>query len=390
MHRLAIIGGGAIGSAIAYFTLRDSAFHGTVTVLERDPTYARASSALSASSIRQQFSTPVNIQIGRFGIEFLRESQRHLAVDGDAPALGLVEPGYLFLASVAGRAILESNHATQRAHGADVALLEPQALQARFPWLSIEGIAAGSLGLTGEGWFDGYSLLQGFRRKARSLGARFLTAEAVGFATSQRRIDAVKLADGTELPCDIAVNAAGPWAAGPARWLGFDLPVRAKRRSVFVFTCPDSVHDCPLVIDPSGVYFRPEGDRQFICGMSPDPANDPDDLPLDPEPDLFEETIWPVLAHRVPAFEALRQTRAWAGYYEMNTFDHNAIVGLHPEWTNLVLANGFSGHGMQQSPAVGRGVAELIVHGGYRTLDLAPLGFERISSGRPLIERNVV
>lgn len=386
---VAIIGGGAVGSAIACFLLADPAFAGEVTVVERDSSYARASSALSASSIRQQFSTAINIEIGKFGIGFLRDIGVQLAVGDERPDIGLVEGGYLFLASEAGRAVLEENHRLQRGLGADVVLLDPQALQARFPWISVEGVVAASLGLTGEGWFDGYSLLQAYRRKARSLGANYVTAEASGFDRNSARIRAVRLADGSALPCDIAVNAAGPWAREPASWLGIELPVRARRRSVFVFTCPTSIAGAPLLIDPSGVYFRPEG-RGFICGTSPDPGNDPDDLPLEPDLHLFEETIWPVLARRVPAFEALRQTSAWAGYYELNTFDSNGIVGAHPEVPNLLFANGFSGHGLQQSPAVGRGVAELIAHGGYRTLDLSPLAFGRIAANRPLLEKNVV
>lgn len=390
MPRVVIVGGGAIGSAIAYFLLADGVFRGSVTVIERDPTYARASSALSASSIRQQFSTAINVTIGLAGIAFLRAAHRLLAVDGDAPALGLTEPGYLFLATPAGRAVLEANHVVQRASGADVALLDPAALRARFPWLSTEGLAAGALGLSGEGWFDGYSLLQAFRRKARALGARYLAAEATGFDTEAKRITRVRLADGAAVPCDVAVDAAGPWAAGLVRDLGIDLPVRARRRSVFVFECPEALPDCPLVIDPSGLWFRPEGGRRFICGAAPDPTDDPDDAPLEPEHARFERELWPVLAARVPAFEVLRQTRAWAGYYELNTFDANGIVGPHPEWPNLLFACGFSGHGMQQSPAVGRGLAELIVHGEYRTLDLAPLAFTRIAAGRPLVERNVV
>jgi glycine/D-amino acid oxidase-like deaminating enzyme len=388
--QVVIIGGGAVGSAIAYFTLSDPAFKGTVTVVERDPAYARASSALSASSIRQQFSTAINIELGKFGIGFLREAGQRLAVGDEHPDIGLREPGYLFLASGAGMAILEENHRLQRMLGADVALLDPDALEARFPWLSTDGVAAGSLGLSGEGWFDGYSLLQAYRRKARSLGATYVAAEACGFEREGARIRAVRLADGTALACDVAVNAAGPWARAPAEWLGFDLPVRARRRSVFVFTCPTPIENAPLVIDPSGVYFRPEGRGQFICGTSPVPGDDPDDLPLHPEHTLFEEVIWPILAARVPAFEALRQTSAWAGYYEYNTFDCNGIVGFHPEFGNLVLANGFSGHGLQQSPAVGRGVAELLTHGAYVTLDLTPLAFERIAANRPLLEKNVV
>ena len=388
--QVVIIGGGAVGSAIACFTLSDPAFKGVVTVVERDPAYAQASSALSASSIRQQFSTAINIELSTFGIEFLRRAGDLLAVGNERPDVGLRESGYLFLASPAGTAVLEESHRLQAAHGADVALLDPAGLRRRFPWLATEGVALGSLGLTGEGWFDGYSLLQALRKKARSLGALYLAAEASGFETDGGQVRAVRLADGATLGCDVAVNAAGPWAREPAAWLGIDLPVRARRRSVFVFTCPTPIEGAPLVIDPTGVYFRPEGRGQFICGTSPDPGDDPDDLPLEPDHALFESSIWPVLAARVPAFEALRQTSAWAGYYEYNTFDCNGIVGYHPEVRNFILANGFSGHGLQQSPAVGRGVAELIVHGGYRTLDLAPLAFGRIAANRPIRERNVV
>ena len=389
-QRIVVVGGGAIGSAVACFTLADPAFHGEVIVIERDPAYTRASSALSASSIRQQFSSPINIGLSLFGIDFLRRAGELLEVDGARPELGLKEQGYLFLASEAGASVLHENHRLQHALGADIALLDPTQLRKRFPWLSTEGIALGALGLSGEGWFDGYSLLQALRRKARSRGATFLTAEASGFESADGRIRAVRLGDGSTLACDTVVNAAGPWARDSAAWLGIDLPVRARPRSVFVFSCPTHIDTAPLVIDPSGVYFRPEGQERFICGASPDAADDPDDQPLEVTHGLFDALIWPTLAARVPAFETLRQTGSWAGYYEYNTFDQNGIVGFHPGVRNLIFANGFSGHGLQQSPAVGRAVAELIVHGGYRTLDLSPLAFERIAENRPLVERNVV
>lgn len=385
-----IVGGGVIGSAIACFTLGDPAFRGSVTVVERDPGYARASSALSASSIRQQFSTAVNIRIGQFGIAFLRRVGEHLAVDGDRPQIGLVEPGYLYLASTEGATILERNHALQRQQGVDVTLLAPGALRQRFPWLSTNGVALGSLGLSGEGWFDGYSLMQAFRRKARSRGATYLHAEGRGFEVEGSQLAALRLADGTRIRGDAFVNAAGPWAASVALWLGIDLPVRARRRCVFMFSSPAALAGCPLVIDTSGVWFRPEGRQRYLCGVSPDAANDPDDAPLEVDHALFDEVLWPALAARVPAFEALRPLQAWAGYYELNTFDHNGIVGAHPRWSNLYFANGFSGHGLQQAPAVGRGVAELLVHGRYLTLDLSVLAFERIAQRRPVAELNVI
>lgn len=387
-RRIVIIGGGAIGSSIAYWLTADPGLQGEVVVVERDPTYRQASSALSASSIRQQFSSPVNIAIGRFGIGFLRRIGEHLAVGGERPEIGLKEPGYLYLATPAGMETLRANHAVQRQHGADVALLGPAELAARFPWLATDGIAGGSLGLSGEGWFDGYALLRAFRAKAIAQGARFRAAEAAGIEMAAGRVAALRLADGGRLACDILVNAAGPWAARVAAMAGIELPVRARRRSVFVFACPEALPGCPLLIDPSGFWLRPEG-RHFIVGAPP-LGEDFDDLPLEPEHELFEETIWPALAARVPACERLRLLSAWAGYYEMNVFDQNGIVGPHPEIANLYFANGFSGHGIQQSPAVGRGIAEHVRHGGYRTLDLSPLGFGRIPAGRPLIERNII
>ena len=400
VRRVVVVGGGAIGSAIAYFLTCPVPGEPRieVTVVERDFTYARASSALSASSIRQQFSTAVNIAMSRFGIGFLRDIGRTLAVDGERPEVGLVEPGYLYLATPAGVDLLRENHAIQRANGVAVALLSPDELRLRFPWLSTEGIALGSLGLRDEGWFDGYGLMQALRRKAVAQGARYLQAEALGLQQdADGRVTAVLVGDGGRdaagpgssrlLACDAAVNAAGPWAAAVARWAGIALPVAARRRSVFAFTCPGRLPGCPLVIDPSGIWFRPEGDR-FISGFAPE--DDPDEPPLEVEYPAFDDRIWPALANRVPAFEAIRMAGAWAGYYEMNTFDHNAVIGLHPSCGNLYFAVGFSGHGLQQAPATGLGIAEAIRHGGYRTLDLAPLGFQRILERRPLLERNVI
>lgn len=388
-RRVAIIGGGAIGSAVAYWLTADPGFVGEVVVVERDPGYREASSARSASSIRQQFSTPVNIAIGLFGIGFLRSIADTLSIGGEAPQIGLVEPGYLFLATEPGMAMLCQKHAVQVAHGADVELLTPADLRRRYPWLAVEDLAGASHGRTGEGWFDGYSLLRAFRAKAIAQGARYLGAAAVGLAMAGGGIAAVRLADGATLACDVLVNAAGPWAARVAAMAGIDLPVRARARSVFVLASPATLPGCPLVIDPSGLWVRTEG-RHFIAGAPPRPGEDHDDLPLEPDHGLFEEVIWPALAARIPAFEELRVLNAWAGYYEMNTIDQNGIVGPHPEIGNLLFANGFSGHGIQQSPAVGRGIAELIVHGRYRTLDLTPLGFHRFAAGRLVIERNVI
>ncbi|MSP77738.1 MAG: FAD-binding oxidoreductase [Rhodospirillaceae bacterium] len=368
-----------MGSSIAYHLKGDLNFTRSVTVIERDPTYALASSALSASSIRQQFSTPLNIHLSRFGIGFLRRAPELLGVD-----LALKEPGYLFLASKAGEAVLRANNAIQRGENCLVELLDPAGLTARFPWLSVDGVTLASLGTANEGWFDGPALMQGFRRKARELGATYIADEVVGLDRC-----GVTLKAGGRLAARTIVNAAGPWAGQVAALAGIALPVEPRRRSVFVFDARDKPALTPLTIDPSGVWFRPEG-RFFIGGTTPAEGNDPPEPPLEVQHQEWDDMVWPVLAGRVPTFEAAKVMNSWAGYYEYNTFDQNGIVGRHPEFENLIFANGFSGHGIQQSPAVGRAVAELIVHGSYRTLDLSPFGYERISAGRPIRELNVV
>ncbi|HEY8566353.1 MAG TPA: FAD-binding oxidoreductase [Beijerinckiaceae bacterium] len=388
-----IVGGAAMGSSLAYHLLSDPGFRGRVVVIEKDPTYRLSASALSAASIRQQFSSPVNIQISLFGIAFLRQAAEHLSVDGETPALGLHEGGYLYLATAAGAPVLAENQALQRAEGADIAFLDRAALTSRFPWLTTEDLACGTLGLSGEGWFDGWGLLQAFRRKARALGAEYRTGEVVAVEREGSHVTGVQLADGTRIACGALANCAGSGGPALARLAGVPIPVEAKRRFVFTFTCRERIA-CPLLIDVSGVYVRPEGDG-YMCGVSPEAAADPDwrdDDPGTQEVDhlLFEEVIWPALAHRVPAFEAIRPGRAWAGPYDMCALDHNAIVGRAVGTDNLYLCNGFSGHGLQQSPAVGRGLAELITHGAYRSLDLSDLGHERVVEGRLLRERNVI
>lgn len=384
-----IVGGAAVGSSVAYHLAANPDFQGSVLVLEKDPTYQRCASALSAASIRQQYSTAINVEISLYGITFLREIGARLEVEGERPDIGLHEGGYLFLATPEGRPALEAGHAIQRRLGADIAFLESEPLKATFPWLATEDLAAGCYGRSGEGWFDGYGLLQAFRRKARSLGVTYMAAEAAGVEREGDRVTAVLLADGTRIACGAVVNAAGAGGPALAKAAGIEIPVHNKKRMIFTFRCADPVERCPLVIDPTGVYWRPEGEG-FLCGLAPPDEEDPDSFEFEVEHAFFEERIWPVLATRVPAFERIRPGRAWAGHYDMNAFDHNAIVGPAPELRNFHFANGFSGHGLQQSPAIGRGISELIAYGRFTTLDLSPLRFARMAEQDPVLELKVV
>jgi len=386
-----IAGGAVIGSSIAWHLAAHPGFSGRILVVEPDMTYQRSASALSAGSIRQQFSQPVNIAISLYGIGFLRSIGEILAVDGGRPIVGLHEGGYLYLGEESHREGFAANNAIQRQMGAEIDLLDAPGLKEAFPWLETSDLAIGSFGVSGEGWFDGYGLMQAFRAKARSLEVAYRQGRVTGVERADGRVTGVTLEDGTRIGCGALVNAAG---ASGARVLsaamGFAVPVYAKKRSVFSFSCKEALPRHPLIIDKTGVWWRPEGEG-YITGYSPDDLDETDhgsDFEVDWA--LFEEVIWPALATRIPAFEAIRPGRAWAGHYDMNLLDHNALVGRVPGLANGFIACGFSGHGLQQSPAVGRGLAELITEGRYISLDLADLSPERVLSNTPLLERNVI
>jgi FAD-dependent oxidoreductase domain-containing protein 1 len=384
---IVIIGGAIVGSSVAW-GLRAEGFSGSIALIERDPQFAACATTLSCASIRQQFSIPENIRLSQFTLGLFRRLKDEFGADAD---ISFREKGYLILAGPDGVPILRQNHAVQMAEGADIVIEDAAALEARFPWLSAEGIAAGALGRTGEGWFDAHEYLQLFRRALRTKDVSFIKAGVTGIARSGNAVTKVMLDDGSEISAGIVVNAAGPNAGNVAAMADIALPVEPRKRSVFVFEAREKFDDMPLIVDPSGIYVRPEG-SVYITGGAESYDTDAAADPADFEPDwsLFEETIWPVLATRIPAFEAIKPTRAWAGHYDYNTLYQNAVIGRHPEVENFIFANGFSGHGLQQAPAVGRAVAELVVHGGYRTIDCSVFGYGRIADGLPYRELNVI
>ncbi|CAN7326098.1 NAD(P)/FAD-dependent oxidoreductase [Pararhizobium sp. LjRoot238] len=390
-YDVVIVGGAVIGSAAAYFLAANPDFKGSILVIERDWSYARSATALSSSSIRHQFSNAINVKISQFGSDFIRDFEKYVSVEGEKVELGFKENGYLFLAGdAAGREVLKRNHITQTSCGAEISLVEPDELKHRFPWLNTNGLTLGSYGERGEGWFDNTGLMQGFRKKARSLGAEYIEDEVIGLDRENDRIVSVTTKAGQTISCGTFINAAGTRGARVARMAGLDVPVEPRRRSLFVVSCQTPLEGIvPLTIDPSGVFFRPEG-QFYLMGTYPknDPAVDPDDFDI--MHDEFEEEIWPVLAERVPAFEALKVANAWAGHYDFCTLDHNVVLGPHPEVGNFLFANGFSGHGLQQSPAMGRALSELVTYGGFRTLDLTPFGYERVIANRPFLEDSVI
>ncbi|XP_036379575.1 FAD-dependent oxidoreductase domain-containing protein 1 [Megalops cyprinoides] len=418
-----IVGGGVLGWSIAYWLKKKERIRNgiRVVVVEKDTTYSQASTVLSAGGIRQQFSLPENIYLSMESAEFMRNINEHLSVLNEDPVdLQFNHSGYLFLASENGAAIMEENYSTQRHVGAKVTLLSPTQLKEKFPWINTDGVALASYGLENEGWFDPWTLLNAFRRKAMSMGVYQCNGEVTGFRYSTHPVTAdgdsidvkrikyvnVRMPNSMEyqpVECAIVVNAAGANSGkvaemagigfGPKDTMaGIPVPVEPRKRYIYVLHCPDGPGlDTPFLIDYSGVYLRREGlGGNYIAGMSPEEEDEPDTGDLEVDHEFFKEKIWPLLAHRVPAFESLKVTSAWAGYYDYNTFDQNGILGIHPLVNNMYFATGFSGHGLQQSPAAGRAIAELILDGNFKTLNLNALSFQRIFSQQPVLERNIV
>ena len=389
-YDVAIVGGAVIGSSVAWWLGRMSPKL-RILVIERDPTYARASTALSVASIRQQYTQPVNVRISRFGIDFIRNARERTGLDHIPPSLDLRENGYLFLAdSERAEMAMRAAAAMQRSEGASTEILGPEEIRRRFPHLGVGGIRLGSFGPRDEGWFDNMALLSLFRDGAGRQGAEYVADEAVGISRSGVRAESVELASGASVSAGAIVNAAGTRAAQVMQMAGMDLPVEPRKRTVFLVEAPGArIPDAPLLVDPLGFYLRPEGER-WLCGATPakDSAADPDDF--EPDHAAFEEVIWPRLHARSACFDRVKVRGVWAGHYAYNVFDRNALVGAMPRCGNLYAANGFSGHGLQQSPAVGRGVAELILHGGFRTLDLSELEPGRIAANRAVIEEAII
>ncbi|NGQ93383.1 FAD-binding oxidoreductase [Rhodobacter sp. HX-7-19] len=384
-----VIGGAVMGAAVAFW-LKKMQPGIDVLVVERDPSFAQASTALAAAGIRQQFSNPVNVEISRYGIQFIKNFPDHLGLDVGIPDLALRENGYLFLTRTAeGLQTLTDLASLQRDHGAATEILSPQDTAARFPWLNTDDLTGASFGPRDEGFFDNMGLLSGLRAAARQLGARFVTDTVTGLTVTAGRISGVTLGQGGHVACAAAVNAAGPRAAQILRMAGLDIAIEPRKRTVFVIDAPNArIPHSPLMIDRD-YWIRPEH-QQWITATVPSDDGPCDAEDFEPDLHLWEEVIWPALWHRAPGFDAVKVIRHWVGHYAYNTLDQNAVLGPHPALPNLYLINGFSGHGLQQAPAVGRGIAEHLLTGRWQSLDLSDLSVERMLEGRPFAEKAVV
>jgi glycine/D-amino acid oxidase-like deaminating enzyme len=388
-----IIGGAVMGSSTAYWLSENPDYDENILVIEPDPTYAQSSTALSEASIRHQFSQPVNIKLSMFATEFFSNFHDSVQVNGEAPELPFRETGYLFLATNDGMENLINNHEIQKECGAEVALLSPSEIRKRFPYMKIDDLEGGSLGIKHEGTLDAFSLMQGFKLRARHNGVEYLNNRVVSINIDENKnlVKEVKLDSGEILSCSRVINCAGPRAKWIAEMAGLGLPVEPRIRAAFLFDCREVLggQTLPLTIDPSGVHVRTDP-PYFLAGAPPtdDVEVDPNDFKVRDEE--WQENIWPVLAQRIPAFEKIKVISSWAGHYAYNTLDQNAIIGNCEKLSNFFFCNGFSGHGFQQSPGIGRGLSELITYGEYRSLDLTELNYDRILKNEPFLEKAVI
>lgn len=390
-YDIVIIGGGIMGSSTAWF-LTYLGFQGRILVVERDPTYVQAATTLSNSCIRQQFSHVLNVQISQFGADFVQNLRAHMGGDTRVPDLWINNFGYLYLADTPAFAkALHENQRIQAAAGAGTRILTADDIRTEYPFMQVDDIIVGSLNRRDEGYFDGATVFDWLRRKAREAGVEYVTAEVAAIAVQANRVESVTLASGENIACGMVVNAAGTRGSRVAAMVGTYLPVEPRKRHTWIISAERPLdRPLPLTIDPSGVHMRENGGGTYMIGghADDDPAVNPDDFVMDYS--LWENLIWPTIATRVPAFEAVKITNEWAGQYDYNVLDQNAICGPHPTIPNFLFLNGFSGHGLQQSPAMGRGTAEWIAHGTYRSLDLTPLHFDRIAAGEAILEKAII
>jgi FAD-dependent oxidoreductase domain-containing protein 1 len=385
-YDVVVIGGGAVGLAIAYHLRTHRAPCG-VAVIERDPAYSLASTPRASGGVRRLFARPENIELSNYGIPFYEAFPALMAVDGEAPDIGFKKNGYLFIVPPAGVPALKRNFATQRKHGVNVHWLDRSGLTSKFPSMRVDDLGAAVHSLD-DGWLDPHSVLMALRRKARSLGADIIGDEAVAIERAGKRVRSVALKSGRIIKTGAIVNAAGAWAQQICEMVGMPVPITPLRRYEHYFEPQEAIELLPYLKDVNRLAFRPEGNG--YSGGVPT-LLEPRGFNFEVDHGYFDAVVWPALAHRFPQFEKTRCKNTLAGLYDQNDLDGNPIIGA---WTgaceNFYLAAGFSGHGLMHAPGCGRALAELILDGRYETIDLARLGWPRIAKGEPYAEEGII
>jgi len=393
-YDVVIVGGAIMGSSAAWFLTDNEDFDGTVLVVERDSSYEFASTSHTNSCVRQQFSTELNIQISQFTAQFIKNMRENMGGDESIPNLKIQSYGYMYLADNETFAnVLRENQQIQLAAGAATQLMTPEQIKQNYPFYNVDDIVLGSINLVDEGYWDGATVFELWKRQARERGVEYIDNEVVSMTKNAAgtRVESVTLKSGEVINCGQVLNASGPRAALTAAMAGIDIPVEPRKRFTWVFRAEEPLdRELPLTIDPSGVHVRENNAGTYLAGghTEIDHAAAFDDFSMDYA--FWNDHVWPVLATRIPQFEAIKITSEWAGHYAYNTFDQNAVMGPHNVVENFIFLNGFSGHGLQQSPAMGRGTAEWLTYGEYRSLDMSLFHYDRVLVDNAIIEKAVI
>ncbi len=382
-----IIGGGALGAAVAY-AIRVADPSVEVVVVERDPTYSLASTPRAAGGVRRLFSLPENIELSKYSIPIFENFESDMAVDGEAPNIAFKKNGYLFIMAPGEPTdVLRANYELQVSMGCNVIWLEPDEIKARWPSMYVGDLGAAAFS-PDDGWLDPHSTLLGYRRKAISLGARFVADEIAALEHHATTVTAAVLGSGHRVVASHFVNAAGAWAKQITEMLGFSIPIEPMRRYEHFFKCQDEIEPLPYLKDLQRLAFRPEGPG--YSGGVPTLA-EPRGYNFGVDPDYFDNAVWPALAHRFPKFERTKCLSTMSGLYDQNELDASAIIGPGAGgFENFHMLAGFSGHGLMHAPGCGRGIAELILTGAFQTIDLSRFGWQRVLDNAPLRERGIV
>ena len=386
MYDVIIIGGGIIGSSSAYYlTKADPSLK--VVVVEMDDTYAKASTTLSMTNARIQFSLSENIEISKYAFEILEKFEEDMAVE-DKLNIAYRREGNLFIANEETQNDAKKSFELQKSLNCAIEWWDPKKIKEAYPlYEGISEYVGGAFGPK-DGHFDAYAILMGYKAKAKSFGAKYVEDEVVELLKSEGRIEGVKTAKGETLNAKFVINCAGAWAAKVAKTAGIALPIDPIKRQVFALDpAIKPKGPLPLTVLPSGLYFRTETGGMILIGKSMD--EDEIGFNFNYDDQRFTENLWFELAEFVPKFESLKLVRGWAGLYAVNTLDGNAILGEWPDLKGFYLANGFSGHGLQQAPAVGRYISELILQKSH-SMDLSIFTPQRILDKKPVSEGGLV
>ncbi len=378
---VAIVGGGAMGLALATFLRRrDSGCQ--VCVVERDPAFTLASTPRASGGLRRLFALPMNIRLSDFGIRYFDGLTK-----GPSPEVAWTPQGYLFVAPPSKLDMLARNLEIQMANGVAARMMKLDELKAAFPSLNVSDLG-GAVHSPEDGWVDPPGAHAALMREATEAGATLIRGEVVEISTGSRRATKLRLADGATIRFDQLVNAAGAWAPFVCRMLELEVPIEPMRRFEHEFESLRPIEPFPYIKDTERLAFRPKG-RGYTGGL-PD-YSEPGGINFDIDHGYFDRVVRPALAHRVPALSDCRHVHTKSGLYDQNRFDGNPIIGTWSKGiSNFHLAAGFSGHGLMHVPAAALGLAELLLDGAFKTFDLTCFSWDRIFENRPAREVGII